>query len=67
MGKWKTRDFHQRRMDQIITNVDIALDYLRCFVNIYQPDHPNLAEAAESIASILILAEQNITILKAGF
>ena len=67
MAKWKTRDVHQRRMDQICNNIDIGLGYLKEFIDLYKPQHPKLAEAADNIAEILVMAEQFTQALKAAF
>jgi hypothetical protein len=67
MGKWKTRDIHQRRMDQINNTIDTSIGYLRDFINIYAPQHPEMAKAAEGVCILLVMAEENIDILKRGF
>ena len=54
-------------MDQICNNIDVALGYLKDFSELYKPQHANLAEGAENIASILVLAEQFTQALKAAF
>lgn len=67
MGKWKTRDVHQRRMDQIVSTIDTSLSYLKNFCEVYEEAHPKLAEAAEQIASILIIAQDGTRSLKVSF
>lgn len=67
MSKWKTRDIHQRRMQQMHDNIETALGYMQEFCDLYKTLHPKLAEAGEQIAEVMVFIQQNIKALQAAF
>lgn len=51
---WTARLKHKRRLGMIINNCDVALGYLKEFIEEYEPIHPREATWAKVIAQMFI-------------
>jgi hypothetical protein len=67
MSKFTTRDIHQRRISQTIQLLDAPLTYLKDFIEVYEPQHPELSERAEKFAEILIMLQDALKQFKTTF
>jgi len=67
MSKFKTRDIHQRRLSQAANLLDTPLLYLKDFIEVYEPTHPELTASVEAIVGVLITVQTAIEQFKRTF
>jgi len=67
MSKFNTRDIHQRRMSQAANILDTPLMYLKDFIEVYEPTHPELSKSAKVIAEVLLTAQTALEQFKRTF
>ena len=64
---YSPRDFHQRRLKQIVKNIDNNLAYIQEFEETYRPKHPDLADNALSLAAVLMAVQEGVQELSRSF